>query len=251
MAARIPAPRIGLTSYRARAQFGVWDESSDLLPAAYTDVVAACGGAALLLPPADPTLADDVLDALHGLVITGGPDVDPSRYHAAPGGHTDPPQPGRDAWELALTAAALERGLPLLGVCRGMQVMAVALGGTLCQHLPDVVGNDSHRPTLGAYGRHPVSLAADSRLAELIGTRTDVASHHHQAVDQLPATATPTGWADDGTLEAFEVVGPSWATAVQWHPEVYDGQPLFRGFVSACAAWRAERSEHQGQAAIR
>jgi putative glutamine amidotransferase len=248
MVTRTPAPRIGLTSYRARAQFGVWDESSDLLPAAYTDVVASAGGVALLLPPTDPALADDVLEGLHGLVITGGPDVDPSRYHAALGGHTDPPQPGRDAWELALTAAALARGLPLLGVCRGMQVMAVALGGTLCQHLPDVVGNDSHRPTLGAYGRHSVRLAQGSRLAGLLGTHAVVATHHHQAVDQLPASATATGWADDGTLEAFEVVCPSWATAVQWHPEVYEGEALFRGFLSACAAWRME---HQEQAAIR
>lgn len=245
MTARTPAPRIGLTSYRARAQFGVWDETSDLLPAAYTDSIASAGGIALLLPAADPGLADDLLDGLDGLVISGGPDVDPSRYGAAPGSHTDPPQAARDAWELALTIAARERGLPLLGVCRGMQVMAVALGGTLCQHLPDVVGNDSHRPILGAYGRHPVRLAEGSRLAALLGSRTDVATHHHQAVDTLPDSVVATGWADDGTLEAFEVAGPSWATAVQWHPEVYDGGPLFRGFVSACAAWRNERPKAQ------
>jgi gamma-glutamyl-gamma-aminobutyrate hydrolase PuuD len=225
-------PRIGLTSYRSRATFGVWDEPSDLLPSAYSDVITAAGGAPLLLPPTNPGLADVVLDGLHGLVLSGGPDVDPARYGAAPDPHTGEPQVARDSWELALAEAALRRGLPLLAVCRGMQVLAVALGGSLLQHLPDAVGNDSHCPTLGAYGRHAVRLAAGSRLGSLLGLRIDVATHHHQAVDVLPAGAVATGWADDGTIEAFEVVDAPWAMAVQWHPEVDGGDLLFREFVS-------------------
>jgi putative glutamine amidotransferase len=239
MASRRP-PRIGLTSYRSRASFGVWDESSDLLPAAYSDVVTAVGGAPLLLPPTDSELADVVLDGLDGLVLTGGPDVDPARYGAAADPHTGEPQYARDGWELALTAAALRRQLPLLAVCRGLQVLAVALGGTLIQHLPDAVGNDSHCPTLGAYGRHGVRLAEGSRLAALLGPRIDVATHHHQAVDALPSDAVATGWADDGTIEAFELLDRPWVTAVQWHPEVYDGLPLFRDFVSSASRARDE-----------
>lgn len=231
-------PRIGLTSYRSRATFGVWDESSDLLPTSYSDVVTAAGGAPLLLPPTDPGLADVVLDGLHGLVLSGGPDVDPARYGAAADPHTGAPQHARDSWELALTKAALRRGTPLLAVCRGLQILAVALGASLIQHLPDAVGNDSHCPALGVYGRHGVQLAASSRLGTLLGTRIDVATHHHQAVEEMPAGVVATGWADDGTIEAFELLDMPWVMAVQWHPEVHDGLPLFQEFVSVSSSAR-------------
>lgn len=234
------APRIGLTTYRSAAAWGVWEEPADLLPASYTDAVAAAGGVALLLPPAAPGLADAVLDGLHGLLLSGGPDVDPARYGAERSDRSGPPHTERDGWELALAAAALRRGMPLLGVCRGMQVLAVALGGTLAQHLPDVLGSDTHCPAPGVYGPHLVQLAEVSRLAGLLGTRTEVTCHHHQAVDRLPDSAIATGWAEDGTLEAIEVAGSPWVTGVQWHPEVHDGAALFKGFVTASADWRDE-----------
>ncbi len=239
-------PRIGLTTYRERASWGVWAEAADLLPASYADAIAAAGGVALLLPPSGPpgelqAAAEAVLDGLHGLLLSGGPDVDPARYAAARDGHTGPPRPERDEWEVVLARAALRRGMPLLGICRGMQVLAVALGGTLVQHLPDVVGNDEHCPTPGVHGRHPVRLAAGSALAGLLGDRSTVATYHHQSVDRLPATAVATGWADDGTLEAFElpvdgVVCSAWTVAVQWHPEAHDGSALLTGFVDSCRA---------------
>jgi putative glutamine amidotransferase len=236
-------PRVGLTTYREQASWGVWDETADLLPTSYADAVAAAGGAPLLLPPASTAAAASALDGLHGLVLTGGADVDPRHYDAAPDERTGPLRPDRDEWELALVAAALQRDIPLLGVCRGMQVLAVALGGTLVQHLPEVVGNESHRPTVGAHGRHAVRLAADSRLAALLGERTDVATYHHQAVDRLPDSVHATGWADDGTVEAFELRAAGWAIGVQWHPEVHDGALLFQAFVSACASWRDSTRE--------
>jgi putative glutamine amidotransferase len=234
--------RVGLTSYREPAAWGVWDEPADLLPASYADAVANAGAVPLLLPPAADCLADlegaaeSVVGGLHGLVLSGGPDVDPARYAQAPDPHTSVPRTERDAWEIALSAAALRRDIPLLGVCRGMQVLAVALGGSLQQHLPDTVGTDVHCPTVGVHGRHAVTFATGSRLASVLGEQADVATYHHQAVDTLPVATKAIGWAPDGTVEAFEVCGAAWAYGVQWHPEVHDGESLFADFVAACEA---------------
>jgi putative glutamine amidotransferase len=232
-------PRIGLTTYREQAVFGVWDETADLLPTTYADAIQAAGGVALLLPPAGAdgdleAAAESVLDGLHGLVLSGGADVDPERYEARREEETGPARPDRDAWEIALVGAALSRDLPLLGVCRGMQVLAVALGGSLTQHLPDIVGNESHRPVIGEHGRHGVRIAETGRLNKILGDRTEVATYHHQAVDRLPDGVVAAGWADDGTVEAFEVCAKPWAIGVQWHPEVHDGLALFTAFVEAC-----------------
>jgi putative glutamine amidotransferase len=235
-------PRIGLTTYREPAVFGVWNETADLLPTTYADAIVAAGGAPMLLPPIDHhdrlrVLADSTLDGLFGLVLSGGADVDPARYGSSRDVETGPARPDRDAWELALVQSALARDMPLLGVCRGMQVLAVALGGTLTQHLPDVVGNESHRPVVGVHGRHQVVLADGSRLAGILGPVTDVATYHHQAVERLPDSVVATGWTEDETIEAFEVCEATWAVGVQWHPEVYDGLGLFRAFVAASEAW--------------
>jgi gamma-glutamyl-gamma-aminobutyrate hydrolase PuuD len=235
-------PRIGMTTYRERAAFGVWDEPADLLPTTYADAIHAAGGVPMLLPPvaevdAD-SLAESALDGLHGLLLTGGADVDPGRYGAAHDPATGPTRTDRDVWEAALVGAARRRDMPLLGVCRGMQVLAVELGGTLTQHLPDVVGNDSHRPTIGAHGRHEVRLEPGSRLAAALGPQLEVATYHHQAVDTLSDPSVAVGWAADGTIEAFEVRDATWVTGVQWHPEVYDGFALFSMFVAACVMWR-------------
>lgn len=235
-------PRIGVTTYRERASFGVWDETADLLPATYADAVIAAGGVPLLLPPVDDrpdlrALADSVLNGLDGLVLSGGADVDPARYDAPREDETGPGRPDRDAWEIELVRCALERDMPLLGVCRGMQVLAVALGGTLTQHLPDVVGNESHRPVVGVHGQHEVTLADGSRLAGIVGPRADVATYHHQSVDRLPDAVEASGWTEDGTVEAFEVCDATWAIGVQWHPEVHDGLALFSAFVKASRKW--------------
>lgn len=239
-----PPPRIGLTTYRERAAWGVWDEPADLLPATYADSITAAGGVALLLPPAATDLgraAVAALDVLDGLVLTGGADIDPARYSAERDAHTGVPRPDRDAWEIALAHAALQRGVPVLAICRGMQVLNVALGGDLVQHLPDAVGTDLHCPAVGEHGRHDVSLAAESRVGAMLGAAATVATYHHQAVRRVGADLVATGWAADGTVEALEHAGPGWVVAVQWHPEVHDGAPLFDGFVDAATRYRDGR----------
>jgi putative glutamine amidotransferase len=236
-------PRIGLTTYREPAAWGVWSEPADLLPVRYAGAVAAAGGVAMLLPPAGidglEAAAAAALDGLHGLALAGGADVDPGRYGAARDVRTGPARPDRDVWELALARAALERSLPVLAICRGMQVLNVALGGDLVQHLPDVAGHDGHLPVVGQHGRHDVRLVRESRVGALLGDCAVVATYHHQAVDRLGAGLVATGWAGDDTIEAFEHTGPAWVVGVQWHPEVHDGVALFAGFVAACARYRA------------
>jgi putative glutamine amidotransferase len=234
-------PRVGLTTYREVATWGVWNEPADLLPASYADEVAAAGAVAVLLPPSAPDVrpaADAVLDGLHGVVLAGGADVDPARYGAQRDPHTGAARADRDGWELVLAELAMRRGLPLLAICRGMQVLNVALGGDLVQHLPDSVGHDGHCPTVGAHGRHEVRLAPASRIGALLGRQASVATYHHQGVQRLGDGLAATGWAADGTVEAVELPGPGWTVGVQWHPEVHDGAALFAGFVAACAAYR-------------
>jgi putative glutamine amidotransferase len=241
-------PRIGLTSYRNRATWGVWNDWADLLPAAYAESVAVAGGAPVLLPSPNPTaarslddLANAVLDGLDGLVLTGGPDLDPALYGAEPHPDAQRPWVERDAWEIALTKLALDRGLPTLCICRGLQALNVALGGTLIQHLPDHVGHEQHSPTPGNYARHPIQTAPGSRTAAIYGEQAEVSTYHHQAIDRLAEGLTPTAWADDRTIEAVELDGPSWVTGVQWHPEVSNGAELFGAFVAAAAANRSAR----------
>lgn len=231
-------PLIGLTTYREPASWGVWAEPADLLPATYADGVRQAGGMPVLLPPADPRVAEVAADALHGLLVAGGPDIDPTRYGAERDAATGPPRLARDAWELALVHDAIARDLPVLGVCRGMQVLNVALGGDLRQHLPDQVGTDLHCPTVGVHGRHEVALSPDSTLHAVLGDRVEVATYHHQAVGRLGAGLVATGWTDDGVVEGIELAGRRWVLGVQWHPEAFAGEPLFAAFVAACLAYR-------------
>jgi putative glutamine amidotransferase len=239
MTARVPPPRIGLTTYREAASWGVWSEPADLLPANYAAGVRAAGGVAVLFPSGDPATADDALDAVHGLVVAGGPDVDPAEYGAPREAATGPARPERDAWELALVHAALARDLPVLAICRGMQVVNVALGGTLVQHLPDAVGTELHCPTVGVHGRHPVALAAGSTLHTVLGDTAEVATYHHQGLARLGADLVATGWAEDGVVEGIEMPSRTWVAGVQWHPEAFAGEPLFTAFVAACLAYRS------------
>jgi putative glutamine amidotransferase len=233
-----PLPRIGLSTYRETAAWGVWNEPADLLPTNYAEGIRAAGGVALLLPPADPTAASDVLDGLDGLLLAGGADVDPDRYDAERHVATGASRPDRDGWELALAGAALERNLPVLAVCRGMQVLNVALGGTLRQHLPEDVGTDLHCPVVGEHGRHDVTTAPGSAVAAMFGEHTVVATYHHQSVDRLGVDLVATGWAADGVVEAMELSGRDWVLGVQWHPEVFAGAPLFEALVAAARSHR-------------
>lgn len=228
-------PLVGLTTYREPARWGVWDQSADLLPSSYARAVEVAGGVPVLLPPTLPyaAAAEVVVARLDALVVSGGADVEPALYDEAPHPATGPPRRDRDAWELALLAAAEERGLPVLGVCRGMQVMSVAAGGSLVQHLPEVTGAATHDPGGDGFGAVEVRLHPGSRLADLLGAeRTGVRCHHHQAVATHPGL-TPVAWADDGTVEAVERPGDGFWVGVQWHPEVHGDAELFRGLVEA------------------
>ena len=237
---RARRPVIGLTTYNEPARMLVWDREFAMLHASYLAATERAGGIAILLPAPGTGAeevgdrADEVLDRVDGLVLTGGADVDPARYGQSRQERTSAPRARRDEWEIALATAALRRGVPLLAVCRGLQILNVALGGSLHQHLPDMVGHDGHQPSPGTFGTVEVATEPGTRTAELIGSRVHVRCHHHQAVARLAPGLTVTGRAADGTVEALEVDGPSFAVAVQWHPEEdREDTRLFAALVSA------------------
>jgi len=229
-------PVIGISAYSEHASWGVWELPASLLPQNYVDQVTAAGAAPVLLPPV--TGVEAAVARLDGLIISGGPDIEPGRYGQQPGPRTTVVRPGRDAAEIALFRSALDAGVPVLGICRGMQLMNVALGGTLIQHLPAVVGHDEHSPTPGAMGAHEVTIGragSRSRLADVLGEGSRlVPTHHHQGLDKLGAGLVATAWAPDGTVEAIEVDAP-FALGVQWHPEAGDDPALFQALVETAA----------------
>lgn len=233
-------PRIGLTTYVEQASWGVWDQRAALLPANYVEVVASAGGLPVLLPPIVPGDLDAAAVAavagIDGLVLTGGADVDPGRYGAAAHTETDVPQADRDGWEVALVRAALAADRPVLAVCRGAQLLNVARGGTLHQHLPDVLGEPTHRPVPGTFARVSVRVDRGSRLAAIVGEAPEVHCHHHQAIDRLGDGVAVCARAADGTIEGVELAGPRFALGVQWHPEEPGDERLFAALVEAAAA---------------
>jgi len=229
-------PVIGITAYVEPATWVVWDTEATVLHQRYVDRVTEAGGIPVVLPPVAGA-ADELLDRVDGVVLAGGADIDPARYEAEADPRTSAARTTRDDAELALFAAALRRGTPVLGICRGMQVMDVALGGTLRQHLPDQVGHDGHQPAPGEFGRHPVRVEPDSRLARALGrTEVEVHSYHHQSLDRVADRLVEVAWAPDGTVEAVEVADAAWAVGVLWHPEVDPDPALFAGLVDAARA---------------
>jgi putative glutamine amidotransferase len=241
-------PVIGICTAVERARWSVWDSQAVLLDRNYVDAVQRAGGLALLIPP-DPHLVDDpdeVLDRIHGLVLAGGADLDPATYGAAPHPQTVPGLPERDAVELALATRALERDLPFLGICRGMQIMNVACGGTLSQHLPDDLGHEDHRRALGSFENadHDVRLAEGSLAARVAGATVHATkSHHHQGVDRVGEGLTVSGWATlDDLPEAVEDDRRRFALGVQWHPEADETSPLIAALVEEARAYADERA---------
>jgi putative glutamine amidotransferase len=237
-------PVIGLTTYLSQAQTGVWDVQASFLPAVYFQGVTAAGGVAVLLPPqpVDPDIAERVLDGLDGLLITGGKDVDPAAYGQQPHPATDEPGPQRDAWEFTLLDGALKRELPVLGICRGAQVLNVALGGTLHQHLPDVLGHSGHRAGNAVFSKLPVRIVPGTRLAALVGESVDAQCYHHQAVAELGEGLVVSAWDADGVIEALELPGDVFVLAVQWHPEEsLDDLRLFSAIVEAARSYASGR----------
>ena len=235
-------PVIGLSTALERAQWGPWDTEAHVLARSYSDQVQAAGGIALLLPP-DPSASEDPepwLDLLDGLIITGGADVEPAAYGAEPHPETAGWVPERDAFEIALARGAMERDLPLLGVCRGMQIMNVARGGTLIQHLPDDVGHEDHRRVMGTFDNadHDVRLADGSLARRVAGEAIhSTKSHHHQGVDRIGEGLEVTGWATiDDLPETIEDTTCRFALGVQWHPEADGDSQLIPALVEEARA---------------
>jgi putative glutamine amidotransferase len=240
-------PVIGVCAALERARWSHWDQQAVLLPRSYIDAVQLAGGLPVMIPP-DGLVAhepDEVLDVIDGLVLAGGADIDPSAYGADRHSETVHTVPERDACEIALARRALERDLPLLGICRGMQLINVAAGGTLRQHLPEEFGHHEHRPTLGSFddADHDVRLAPGSLAARAAGEELhSTKSHHHQGVARIGDGLEVTGWSTlDELPEAIEARDRGFALGVQWHPEVDERSRLIAALVEEARARRAER----------
>jgi putative glutamine amidotransferase len=233
-------PIVGITSYAEEARWGVWDAPAALIPLAYVQAVEAAGGRPLLVPPSADGV-EETLDALDGLILSGGADLDPASYGADEHPETDGVRPDRDSAELALLEGALARDMPVLAVCRGSQVLNVARGGDLVQHLPEVVGHEGHKHTPGVFADHDVDVLPGTRLHELVGGHAPVKSHHHQGYGRLGEGLREAARASDGTVEAIEDSAHRFALGVLWHPEEGEDAGLFRALVEEAARYRAER----------
>jgi putative glutamine amidotransferase len=234
-------PIIGITSYAEDVRWGVWEAPAAIIPLSYVHAVEAAGGRPLLVPPSAEGV-EETLDALDGLLLSGGADVDPDAYGAEPHPATNGTRPERDAAELALLEAALARDLPVLAVCRGSQVLNVALGGDLVQHLPEVVGHEGHKETPGVFADHGVEILPGTRLGEVIGSHAPVKSHHHQGYGRLGEGLREAARADDGTIEAIEDPSKRFALGVLWHPEEGEDAALFEALVEEARRYREERA---------
>ena len=232
-------PLIGITSYAEEIRWGVWTENAALVPLAYVRAVEHAGGRALVVPPSEDGL-EETLEALDGVIFSGGGDLDPALYDAEPHPETDEPRAARDAAELRMLEAALERDMPVLAICRGSQVLNVARGGDLVQHLPEEIGHDRHRHEPGSFSDHDVTVAADSRLGRLLGERAPVKSHHHQAYGRIGEGLREVAWAEDGVVEGLEDPEKRFALGVLWHPEEGEDFALFKALVEEAARYREE-----------
>ena len=237
-------PLIGISAYREIAAWGVWRQDAAVLPYAYVDQVARAGGVPMLLPPLGGRRAARAAAAavapLHGLVLAGGPDIDPRQYAAQPDPATTDVRPERDVWELALLDAALERRIPILGICRGAQLLNIVRGGTLYQHLPDSVGHQDHRPAPAEFGPVEIALEPDALPGSLLGRRISVPCYHHQAVRRLGRGLAVTARALDGTVEAVQLTEREFVVGVQWHPEQDADRRLFDALVAAARVGATE-----------
>jgi putative glutamine amidotransferase len=233
-------PLIGITSYDEPVAWGAWNVAAVLVPTAYVRAVERAGGRPLVVPPADDGIAE-TLAVLDGLVFSGGGDVDPDAYGAEVHDETRGVNSRRDEAELALLRAALQRELPILAVCRGSQILNVALGGDLVQHLPELVGHDRHLHTPGEFANHDVRVEPASRVGAVLGDRAPVKSHHHQAFGRLGGNLREAAWADDGTIEAIEDPTRRFAVGVLWHPEEGENLALFEALVDEARRYRDER----------
>ncbi|KAB2352665.1 gamma-glutamyl-gamma-aminobutyrate hydrolase family protein [Actinomadura rudentiformis] len=226
-------PLIGVTTYLEPARWGVWVREAALLPASYVRAVERAGGVPVMVPPmAGLRGLDSLVGGLDGLILAGGGDLDPELYGAERHEATGPPQPQRDRFELALARAVVDADLPFLAICRGMQILNVARGGALIQHLPEAVGHEGHAPGAGLVGRHGVQISSTSTIGKILGDAVEVPTYHHQAVSRLGKGLVAVAWADDQVVEAVELQGHRFGLGVQWHPEEGDDRRLFEALVA-------------------
>ena len=242
-------PTIGIITALERARFGLWDVEASLLPISYVRAVQRAGALALMIPP-DPQLVDEpdkALGSVDGLMLAGGADIDPAGYDQEPHPETKGFAPLRDRFELALTRRAIQRDMPVLGICRGMQLLNVACGGTLVQHVPDLVGHEEHRRTPGSFdgSAHDVRLDPGSLAANAAGELRHLAcSHHHQGVDRIGDGLVVTGHSTlDELPEALEATDRAFVLGVQWHPEADETSPVVDSLVAAALDYRRRAAD--------
>jgi gamma-glutamyl-gamma-aminobutyrate hydrolase PuuD len=234
-------PLIGITAYaEPEARWGHWTLPAALIPLSYVRSVERAGGRALIVPPSEDGV-EETLGALDGIVFSGGADIDPGEYGADAHPATRDVRPDRDRAELALLEAALARDMPVLAVCRGSQLLNVARGGDLVQHLPEIVGDEKHKETPGVFSEHGVSVDPGSRLESLIGGDARVQSHHHQGYGRLGEGLEAVARAEDGSVEALEDRERRFALGVLWHPEEGEDLRLFEALVEEAEAYREGR----------
>jgi putative glutamine amidotransferase len=233
-------PIIGITSYAEEVTWGAWVEPAALVPLSYVRAIERSGGRPLVVPPSADSVAE-TLAVLDGIVFSGGSDLDPAVYDAERHDETDEAREERDQAELALLGAALERDMPVLAVCRGSQVLNVARGGDLVQHLPEVLGHERHRHMEGVWSEHDVKIEPETRVGKLLGEHAPVKSHHHQGYGRIGRDLRVAAWADDGTVEAIEDPSRRFAIGVLWHPEEGEDLALFEALVEEAQGFRSER----------
>ncbi len=234
-------PVVGITTYVTPARWSYWDTEAALVPADYVRAVERAGGRPLLVPPLEGAI-EETLDAVDGLIFSGGADIDPDLYGQDLHPETSGVHPERDRGELALLEGALARDMPVLAICRGSQVLNIARGGDLVQHLPDVVGDEKHKHTPGTFGDHRVTLEEGTRLAALLGEHAPVKSHHHQGFGRVGEGLRVAAHAEDGTVEAVEATDRRFAFGVLWHPEAGEDMKLFEELVREAAAYRLQHT---------
>ncbi len=234
-------PVVGITTYVTPAKWGYWDMEAALVPMQYVRAIERAGGRPVLVPPSSEGIAE-TLDSVDGLVFSGGSDLDPETYDQESHPETRDVVPERDRGELVLLEAALGRDLPVLAICRGSQILNVARGGDLVQHLPEVVGDEKHKHSPGEFSDHDVAFEPETRLAKMLGDRAPVKSHHHQGFGRLGQGLREAARADDGTLEAVEDPSKRFALGVLWHPEAGEDAQLFEALVEEARHYREERA---------